>query len=624
MKMKLIMLMTLGLLMAVFTIPVYADDVPPLPHAFYGNLTINGSPAPTGTKVEAMGEGVRTGIEGNPIVTTEVGKYGSADPLGTKLIVQGYILDGATITFYINDISTGQTALWHSGEVTQLDLSVTVVAPAVTTNAATGIGTTTATLNGRLDSLGSASSVTVSFQWGTTASYGSETSAQIMTAAGSFSASLSGLSPSTTYHFRVKAVGAMTSYGTDQTFTTSAAAGGGAGGALVPTIGTNLFGIQQAFNTSSSGILSQQIQATSTDGKMTITIPASTKCLDKNGDPLTSLTVANVSPPAPPANAYIIGLAYNFGPDGATFYPPFTITWSYDPDDLPEGVAEEDLVIAYYDEAMGQWVELVCKVDTVNNIITASIAHFTTFAIIGKARPAAFTLSALTISPAEVAPGEEVNISLSVANTGGIEGSCTVVLNINGSKEAEKVVTISAGSSQTVSFSVTKELAGSYNVAVNGLSGSFTVLTPPEPTPTPSEPTPTPIPAQAAFSVSSLSILPSEVLVGETVTISVSVTNTGGQSDTYKVNLKIDGAVVATKELTVAAGKSESVSFTTSKDAAGIYSVDVNGLTGSFTVKPLAPPPPPSKPNWPLIGGIVGGAIVIGLLIYLLTRRRAY
>ena len=69
-----------------------------------------------------------------------------------------------------------------------------------------------------------------------------------------------------------------------------------------------------------------------------------------------------------------------------------------------------------------------------------------------------------------------VNITLSVANTGETEGSYSVVLKINGVKEAEKSITLAPGKSQNVSFSVTKAEAGSYSVAVEGLSGSFTVV----------------------------------------------------------------------------------------------------------------------------------------------------
>ena len=90
--------------------------------------------------------------------------------------------------------------------------------PKVTTNAATSITTDSATLNGYLNSLGTASSVQVSFQWGITTAYGSETIAQTMIAAGPFSANLTGLTPGTTYHFRAKAVGTETSYGRDLKF----------------------------------------------------------------------------------------------------------------------------------------------------------------------------------------------------------------------------------------------------------------------------------------------------------------------------------------------------------------------------------------------------------------------
>jgi hypothetical protein len=169
-------------------------------------------------------------------------------------------------------------------------------------------------------------------------------------------------------------------------------AGGGGGGAPAPTIETNLFGSKGSIKTDSKGIVQETFTATSPDGKLTITIPKGTKALDKNGNPLKSLTAAvDESPPDPPANANVIGLAYNFGPAGATFDPPITFTWSYDPAALPAGVSEEDLVIAYYDATAGKWVELQCVVDTANNKITASVSHFTTFAIIGTVKPAPVT-----------------------------------------------------------------------------------------------------------------------------------------------------------------------------------------------------------------------------------------
>lgn len=70
--------------------------------------------------------------------------------------------------------------------------------------------------------------------------------------------------------------------------------------------------------------------------------------------------------------------------------------------------------------------------------------------------PAAFSVSNLSIQPEEVTAGETVTISVSVTNTGGSQGSYNVVLNINGTQQETEGVTIAAGSSQTVTFSVTR------------------------------------------------------------------------------------------------------------------------------------------------------------------------
>ena len=92
-----------------------------------------------------------------------------------------------------------------------------------------------------------------------------------------------------------------------------------------------------------------------------------------------------------------------------------------------------------------------------------------------------FLVANLTIQPTEVQPNEIVTITVSVANAHDTWGIYSLVLKINGVKEAEKQATVDAGSSQDVSFSVTRGEAGSYSVFINGLSGSFTVVPPPVP-----------------------------------------------------------------------------------------------------------------------------------------------
>ncbi len=43
-------------------------------------------------------------------------------------------------------------------------------------------------------------------------------------------------------------------------------------------------------------------------------------------------------PPTPPEDFSVIGLVYDFGPNGATFDPPITLTITYDPALIPEGL----------------------------------------------------------------------------------------------------------------------------------------------------------------------------------------------------------------------------------------------------------------------------------------------
>jgi tetratricopeptide (TPR) repeat protein len=98
--------------------------------------------------------------------------------------------------------------------------------PVVIANPATLVASFSATLNGSVDPHGL--TTTVHFQYGTTTSYGHTTANQTKTgnAYQNVAANISGLSASTTYHFRVLATNsAGTRYGADRTFTTLSATG---------------------------------------------------------------------------------------------------------------------------------------------------------------------------------------------------------------------------------------------------------------------------------------------------------------------------------------------------------------------------------------------------------------
>jgi hypothetical protein len=105
--------------------PAYAQEIPPVPQAFYGSVQINGQPAPVKTRIEARGQGVINGIQGNPLITSLAGSYGGSGAMDTRLIVQGNITSGSNIDFYISGIKATQTYQFTSGEVTKLDLTAT-------------------------------------------------------------------------------------------------------------------------------------------------------------------------------------------------------------------------------------------------------------------------------------------------------------------------------------------------------------------------------------------------------------------------------------------------------------------------------------------------------------------
>ena len=62
-----------------------------------------------------------------------------------------------------------------------------------------------------------------------------------------------------------------------------------------------------------------------------------------------------------------------------------------------------------------------------------------------------------------------------VSNTSGTAGGYQLILRINGLEEATKEMTVDAGTSREVSFSVTKNTTGTHQVNLNRLVSSFIV-----------------------------------------------------------------------------------------------------------------------------------------------------
>jgi hypothetical protein len=126
----------------------------------------------------------------------------------------------ANTTYHFQIVASNSAGTSTGGDKTFITLTATG-APVVTTNAATNVTASSATLNGSLDPHGLTTNV--SFQYGTTTSYGHTIPVQSQTGNTyrNLTASIGALTAHTTYHFRIVATNsAGTRFGTDEAFTT--------------------------------------------------------------------------------------------------------------------------------------------------------------------------------------------------------------------------------------------------------------------------------------------------------------------------------------------------------------------------------------------------------------------
>ena len=158
-------------------------------------------------------------------------EYGTSDKYGSATPVQTLISSGTgAFNAGLSNLDPGTTYHFrasaygnNNGSAFGTDMTFTTLTPpTVSTNAAAGITLNAATLNGNLDSLGTSTTISTYFEYGTTTAYGTGTLIQPMTAPGVFNAKLSNLSAGTTYHYRARANGDINgaAAGEDMTFTT--------------------------------------------------------------------------------------------------------------------------------------------------------------------------------------------------------------------------------------------------------------------------------------------------------------------------------------------------------------------------------------------------------------------
>ncbi|MFC1971471.1 thioredoxin domain-containing protein [Chloroflexota bacterium] len=102
-----------------------------------------------------------------------------------------------------------------------------------------------------------------------------------------------------------------------------------------------LLGIIHEVLADTQGRIKTNVELSSADGKVSLSLKEGTIVMDKEGKPLEFIHVA-IDPTLPlrPEDAHIVGAIYDLSPEGATFDPPLKLTISYDPEELPEGARE--------------------------------------------------------------------------------------------------------------------------------------------------------------------------------------------------------------------------------------------------------------------------------------------
>ena len=138
------------------------------------------------------------------------------------------------------------------------------------------------------------------------------------------------------------------------------------------------------------------------------------------------------------------------------------------------------VVVSRYDPELKQWVAMPTKrvkEDETYVYYTVVLTHFSTFAVSGSHTlpPLEFGISNISINPTQAKTGEPITISADITNVSDTAGTYAASLWIDNTIETGKNVTLQAGETSKVTYTVTRNVAGNYEVRLDRLFGSFSV-----------------------------------------------------------------------------------------------------------------------------------------------------
>ena len=194
--------------------------------------TLNGTVSSKGTTTTVTFQyGPTTGY-GGMVTATQSPLSASATSAPVSAAIAGLT---CSTTYHYRAVGVNAGGTTNGADMSFTTSACTVPPPTVTTNPASGVTTTGATLNGTVSSNGAVTTVT--FQYGLTTGYGGMVTVSQALSAGAVNAPVSavagGLACNTLYHFRAVGNNGSIANGADVTFTTGACV------AQAPTVTTN-------------------------------------------------------------------------------------------------------------------------------------------------------------------------------------------------------------------------------------------------------------------------------------------------------------------------------------------------------------------------------------------------
>jgi beta propeller repeat protein len=172
-----------------------------------------------------------------------------------------------------------------------------------------------------------------------------------------------------------------------------------------PAPGVPTFYSEAPIDTTAAGITRGAVIISAGDRGAHLLVPAGIEALDGAGAPLALVSVAPAAPggPRPGTGAgspAFTGIAYDLGPDGATFSPPAALTFTIPGSSWDGGSL---YTIRTYDAGTGAWTEIPATADPAGHTVTGQVSHLCLFGVFAAPLPAATEPGApaegVTVSP---------------------------------------------------------------------------------------------------------------------------------------------------------------------------------------------------------------------------------